>query len=128
MNTTKFIFGSVEYQATINMNVILKFSRKNGLKTVSEFAKCFDGMENDQTFEQVENIAMLLYLGVREANRLTGSGAELEVDDCLVLIGENPQLVGDLLSKLSGPQTKSEPETENPQKPSQEEANSISMK
>jgi hypothetical protein len=125
MNTINFEFNKKEYNAAVNLNVIIKFSRERKLNTVSEFAKRFDGIDEDLTFDQIEDVAALFFLAIREGKRVSQSGEEMVLDDCRLLISEQPELIGKIIATMAvAPAEKTE--GENPQKPGTETANSAS--
>lgn len=119
MKATQFLYKGKSYPVEVNMNVVRKFARERQLKFMSDFAKRFVFENKDDiSFEQLDDILLLMHLAVQEGCRNEKLPCELQLDDIGVIMTENKELLGTLLSGLEGPEKEAdEPESENPQMP-----------
>lgn len=119
MKSTSFAFKGRNYPVEINMNVVIKFARERKLKRMSDFANIFIFENaNDISFDQLDDILLLMKFAVMEGCRNEGSKFDLSMEDIGIIMTENQSLMGELLGGLEGPETEAEePEPENPTKP-----------
>jgi hypothetical protein len=82
--------NEIEYPVVVNFNTIRKFLKSIGLKKLSDFDKLFsDKPAEDVTIDDIENRALLMLEGIKEAAAINGDQPSVSIDDIFRSFSEN---------------------------------------
>jgi len=90
MKLPSIIINEIEYPVIVNFNTIRKFLKAVGLKKLSDFDKLFSDKSTDEiTIDDIENRALLMLEGIKEAAAINGDHPSVSVDDIFRSFSEN---------------------------------------
>jgi hypothetical protein len=117
MKTTTINYQDQDHTAVMNLNTIRKYSKLKGFKTVNEFGKSFEGLnEEDLSFDQLDDLAALFLCAFQEGARIEKKQCSFILDDVFAMLHEaRDQMMNMMADSIKGEDE--EVEEGNPQKP-----------
>ena len=91
------------HTAVMNLNAIRMYSKIKGFKSVNEFGKSFEGLnEDDMSFDQLDDIALLFLCAFQEGARVEKKQCMLAIEDVFDMLSvARDQMMGMMSDSLN---------------------------